>query len=107
MHNQAGSLGGRIPSVRFDKPSVLSLVLNNICPLNCAHCYLQPEDSLKTVKPEHWLRFLRSAFIDLPPDAVCFSGKEVFALNESAEILFEAIKLRDEIQAGGSERTRL
>jgi len=103
----AGSLGGHIPSVRGDCLSVLSLAINATCNLACRHCYLGPEGPPVGMQPQQWLKLLRSAFTDVRPHSICFSGKEVFARRDSAGILFEAIRLRDGIQLAGEHRTRV
>src|SRR2546423_6932048 len=107
MNIMAGSLGGQIPEIRSDGLSVMSLVINNVCPLRCTSCYLRPDGPPTGLRPEEWQHLLRSVLRDLRPEAVCFSGKEVFALEESARVFFEAIKLRNALQAGVPGRTRI
>ncbi len=107
MNLMAGSLGGAIPTLRTDGPSVISICVNAVCPLKCRHCYLAGGEPAIGVGAAQWLRFLRSVFIDLRPHSLCFSGKEVFALDESASLFFDALRLRDEEQAGSVQRTRI
>ncbi|MBI5769799.1 MAG: radical SAM protein [Verrucomicrobia bacterium] len=103
----AGSLGGLVPAVKIAGLSVLSIVINSLCNLRCAHCYLQPKETLSRLRSADWLRFLRSVYKDLRPDAVCVSGKEVFASDESVSLFCEAIHLRNSVQADASAKTRL
>lgn len=107
MNLMAGSLGGAIPTLRTDGPSVISICVNAVCPLKCRHCYLAGGEPAIGVGAAQWLRFLRSVFIDLRPHSLCFSGKEVFALDESASLFFDALRLREEEQAGSVQRTRI
>lgn len=103
----AGSLGGEIPPIRMDGLSVMSVVINATCNLQCRHCYLSPEGPPVGVRSEDWLRYLGSVFLDLRPHSLCFSGKEVFAVEESASLFFDALRLRDRLQADGRGRTRV
>jgi pyruvate-formate lyase-activating enzyme len=107
LNLMAGSLGGHIPSVRVDRLAVLSVVTNASCNLSCRHCYLRPEGPAVGMQQEEWLQLLGSVFADLQPHSICFSGKEVFARKDSANILFEAIPLRNRIQVGMEHRTRI
>lgn len=103
----AGSLGGLFPKLFSGRLEVVSIVLNNVCNLRCRHCYLEPTPSEPGLTREEWLAFFRSLFGDLAPTVVSFAGKEVFAEVGSADLMFEAIRLRDQLQAHRGERTHI
>src|SRR5258708_40345377 len=105
MNIMAGSLGGFIPPIRTNGLSILSVVVNARCNLHCRHCYLRPDGPPVGLRADQWLRFLRSALTDLKPEVICFSGKEVFAAEESAQLLFDTVRLRDDLQASPECRT--
>lgn len=107
MNIMAGSLGGHIPPIRIDGASVVSVCLNAVCPLQCRHCYLAPEEPAVGIAARRWLQFLESVFSDLKPHSLCFSGKEIFAVDESASLFFEAIRLRNHLQTNAAARTRI
>jgi len=103
----AGTLGGEVPPIRIDRLSVLSLAVNAVCNLSCEHCYLRPEGPPIGIQSQSWLKFLRSVFADLRPHSVAFTGKEVFALDESASLFFDSIRLRNLLQDDIGDRTRI
>lgn len=107
MNIMAGSLGGLFPRLSSGRLEVVSIVLNNVCNLRCRHCYLEPIPGEPVLAREEWLAFFRSLFDDLAPTVVSFAGKEVFAEAGSADLLFEAIGLRDRLQAHRGKRTHI
>jgi len=77
------------------RPHVLSLVTNNVCNLNCRHCYLQVDALPSTLLSEdEWLRTLESVQ-DLGPELLCFAGKELFATPTGPRLLTAAARLRE------------
>lgn len=80
-----------------NKLSVLSLVINNVCNLSCDYCYLSSisKDKQKTLSDSEWQIIIDSA-LDERVDYLCFSGKEVFAKRNSANVFFDALKRRNE-----------
>lgn len=98
----AGSMGGVQPPVTPGRLSIVSLVTNAVCPLRCAHCYLdgRTEPAMGLGVPE-WERLIASLLVSLRPATVCFAGKEVFALPETARLLFDSIRERDAYAAAG------
>jgi sulfatase maturation enzyme AslB (radical SAM superfamily) len=107
MNIMSGSLAGYVPPVSTDRLSILSVVLNNLCPLSCRHCYLQPPAEEKTLPYEDWARFIQSAIANLRPEFLCFAGKEVFASTESANLVFESLNIRNRTQAHVATRTQI
>jgi len=102
----AGSINGRFMKDVRRELTVLSVLINNYCNLKCKHCYLQARKFDTYLKPSEWEKFFISVFIDNKPDTLCFAGKEVFFNQESAEILFNAVRLRDHIQ-GQYKKTQI
>lgn len=103
----AGSLGGRFPAVSPGRLQIVSAVLNNVCNLQCKHCYLEPLQQPLRLSREKWLSFFGSLLGDLAPDVLSFAGKEVFADRGSAELLFSAIRMRNRLQRGRQEQTHI
>jgi hypothetical protein len=107
MNIMAGSLGGLFPRLTSSRLEVVSIVMNNTCNLRCRHCYLEPTQIEPALARGEWLTFFHSLFQDLAPTVVSFAGKEIFTNAETANLVLEAIALRDLLQAGGRERTHI
>jgi len=101
----AGSVNGKFPLPPTKKLEVLSVTVNNACNLACRHCYLEAPQSDKYMTRDEWVRFLASAIEDLRPTVLSFVGKEPLLNRQGAGLLFEAVKLRNQIQNDAGERT--
>ncbi|GEM_PF-4444113 len=93
-----GSLQGKLYSEIVGSPAIVSILLNDFCNLRCKTCYLESMLEKNPLDREEWRKVFHSLFRDLQPQALTFVGKEVFAEEESANILFDAIEIRDKIQ---------
>ena len=90
---------------KLEAPGVVSIQLNDVCNLQCSHCYLD-KMSEKSLSLAEWNSVFTSLFRDLKPGAVSFIGKEVFAREESVEAFFNAINIRNDVaQKEGSRST--
>lgn len=96
----AGSLRGLFPRPSSRKLEIVSVLTNNACNLRCRHCYLEAPDYAAFLSADEWLRFFTSLFSDIEPSALCFAGKEPFLNGPSVELIQEAVRLRDQLQAG-------
>lgn len=100
----AGSLRGNLydgleESVsELTVPVVVSILLNDICNLQCKSCYLEGMHEPHPLDRDEWSSVFASLFGDLQPRAVVFAGKEVFAKSESVDVMFDALKIRDATQ---------
>lgn len=71
------SLSSALSSV--NAPQNVTLVINNSCPLNCPHCYLQVDKHMgKYLSQVEWELLIQS-ILRQEPELLCFSGKEVFS----------------------------
>lgn len=74
-------------TIATECPRNVTLVINNVCNLNCPHCYLQDNKLTAPQLTEEEWRLLIDSIVDLNPDLVCFSGKEVFAGDKGIRLL--------------------
>ena len=88
-------------------PKVISLLINNACNLKCKHCYLEASKFGKYLTHNEWMSAFKNIFFEIKPMVLCFVGKEVFLNEKSAAIMFDAIKLRDEIQRSDEKKTEI
>lgn len=98
LNIMAGSINGRFTKFLKNKLAVMSLLVNNNCNLSCKHCYLQTKKNTSYLSPEEWNKVLISILSDIKPTTLCFAGKEVFYNQSSADILFNAIQIRNNFQ---------
>ena len=89
---------------KFKAPGVVSIQLNDVCNLQCPHCYLEgiSEKSLALSELDH---VFNSLFRDLKPGAVSFIGKEIFAQEQSVAAFFNAIKVRNDVEQKEGRRS--
>ena len=79
------------------RPTTVTVVINNGCQLACDHCYLQVEQlSGPILSTSEWKRVLRN-IMETRPGRLCFSGKEVLLGSQGPELIDYACDLRDEI----------
>lgn len=83
---------------KLTAPSIVSILLNDTCNLKCQTCYLENMNESNPLNRQEWNSAFRSLFGDLKPNAVVFVGKEVFAQNQSVDIMFDALETRDSLQ---------
>lgn len=107
LNIMAGSINGRFSKFLKNKLAVISLLVNNNCNLSCKHCYLQTKKNANYLSSDDWDKVLVSVFSDIKPTTLCFAGKEVFYNQTSANILFNAIQLRDNIQKYNEDKTEI
>ena len=68
-------------------PKTVTLVVNNACNLSCRHCYLQVDRLERPqLREDEWRRTIESV-LELRPELVCLSGKEVFLNDRGARLL--------------------
>jgi len=103
----AGSANGRFSTELCRKLKVLSVVVNRTCNLDCKHCYFRTLSGGPSLAEGEWLRFFTSLFSGVSPSVVSFAGREIFALESSAQLFFDVISLRDTIQQQKDERTEI
>src|SRR3989338_2371101 len=82
----------------LNAPAIVSVLLNDICNLRCQTCYLENMSESNPLNRAEWNTFFESLFGDLKPNATVFVGKEVFAKDDSVEIMFDALEQRDRLQ---------
>lgn len=103
----AGSINGRFFKFQKNKLAVMSLLVNNNCNLSCKHCYLQTKKNASFLSLDEWNKVFISTFSDIKPTTLCFAGKEVFYNQNSADILFNAVQIKNNIQKYESDRTEI
>lgn len=106
MNLVAGSLGGIFPPTGAFGLQIVSVVINNLCNLNCSHCYLRSENT-NSLSHDEWNLFFLSLFKTVQPSVVTIAGKEPFINDQSAAVLFNALELRDKYQEHSEYTTRL
>lgn len=107
LNIMAGSINGRFSKFLKNKLAVMSLLVNNNCNLSCKHCYLQTKKNASYLSAEEWNRALISILTEIKPTTLCFAGKEVFYNQSSADILFDAIQLRNSLQKYNCDKTEI
>ena len=103
----AGSANGRFSTELCRKLKVVSAVVNRTCNLNCKHCYFRTSSEGLSLANSEWLKFFASLFDDLSPSVLSFAGREIFALQSSAQLFFDVIRLRNTVQKSKNERTEI
>lgn len=91
----------------MNSPSIISILLNTQCNLQCKHCYLESFQEKEWLSSKEWEKVFVSLFFDLNPQTVVFAGKEIFVNAESVQILSRACELRDHLQKNFSRRTKI
>lgn len=107
LNIMAGSLNGKFSKKITGKLEVMSILLNNQCNLMCKHCYLQTREYGKYLAYDEWEKFFYSVFNVTKPGNVCFAGKEVFVSSDSVNVLYNAVKIRNESQINDPEKTEI
>jgi MoaA/NifB/PqqE/SkfB family radical SAM enzyme len=81
--------------------------VNRTCNLKCKHCYFRTSSEGLSLANSEWLKFFASLFADLSPSVLSFAGREIFALQSSAQLFFDVIRLRNNIQRSKNDRTEI